>query len=413
MAISTTSPAEHAPQRSAAFWASLQIYPTFRMLWFSSFAASVAQWMQSVALGWLALTLTNSPGFVGLVAFTAGAPFLVVAPLGGALIDRVDRRRLMLVCQALAMILALIVSVDVIGGWVQSWHLILFGLLNGSLQALLSPTQQSLVPSLVERQDLTNAIGLMSAGQNMTRVLGPSLAGLVIGLVGTGETFVLQALALAGAFVLLLQVALPERVPQPAGSRNPLEGLQLIATREDLRGIFLLASIPTLLVFPYISFLNVFARDVLGIGAQGLGVLMAASGLGAVVGALTMAGKGRGEGMGRWLLIGTIVYCFVIMALCFSRHLIISLPILFLAGFLGAAFMVGNNASIQLRIDDRVRGRVMGTYMLTWGMMPLGALPMGFVGQHIGMPHAVFAFAAIACVLTIVLGLTNRTLRDL
>ncbi|MFM9108603.1 MAG: MFS transporter, partial [Chloroflexota bacterium] len=212
--------------------------------------------------------------------------------------------------------------------------------------------------------------------------------------------------------ILLLQVALPERAPLPGGSRNPLEGLRLIATRDDLRGIFLLASIPTLLVFPYISFLNVFARDVLGIGAQGLGVLMAASGLGAVAGSLTVAGKGRSEGMGRWLLLGTIVYCLVIMVLTLSRSLWISLPVLFVAGFLGAAFMVGNNAAIQLRIDDRVRGRVMGAYMLTWGMMPLGALPMGFVGQHIGMPHSVFIFSAAACVLTVMLGFSNRTLRD-
>jgi predicted MFS family arabinose efflux permease len=395
------------------FWASIRLYPTFRLLWFSALAASVSQWMQAVALGWLALTMTDSPGFVGIVSFMAGAPFLIVAPLGGSLIDRLDRRKLMLACQALAFALSLIVAVDVIGGWARPWHLIVFGVLNGSLQALINPTQQSLVPTLVDREHLTNAIGLMSAGQNMTRVLGPSLAGLVIGLVGTGETFLLQAVALAAAFLMVLRISLPERAPHASGNRNPLEGLQLIATREDLRGIFLLASIPTLLVFPYISFLNVFARDVLGIGAQGLGVLMAASGLGAVAGSLTVAGKGRSEGMGRWLLFGTIAYCLVIMGLTFTRSLWLALPLLFVAGFLGAAFMVGNNAAIQLRIDDRVRGRVMGAYMLTWGMMPLGALPMGIVAQQIGMPASVFIFAAAATVLTVLLSITNRTLRDL
>ncbi|MFM9106588.1 MAG: MFS transporter, partial [Chloroflexota bacterium] len=189
MSLNSITAASPAAGRSGGFWTSLRSYPTFRKLWLAALAASIGQWMQAVALGWLALTMTDSPGFVGIVSFMAGAPFLVVAPLGGSLIDRVDRRKLMVICQSAALAVALVIAADVIGGWVRPWHLIVFGLLNGSLQALLNPTQQSLVPSLVDRQDLTNAIGLMSAGQNMTRVLGPSLAGLVIGLVGTGETF--------------------------------------------------------------------------------------------------------------------------------------------------------------------------------------------------------------------------------
>lgn len=125
--------------------------------------------------------MTNSPGFVGIVTFSAGLPFLVVAPVGGALIDRIDHRRLMLTCQVLAFLLATVLAADVMSGFVQLWHLPLAEFLNGSLQALLMPTQQSLVPALVPRETLTNAVGLMSAGQNMTRVVGPSVAGIVIG----------------------------------------------------------------------------------------------------------------------------------------------------------------------------------------------------------------------------------------
>jgi len=413
LALRSPSVASGVPASTGGFWASIQRYPTFRKLWFASLAASIGQWMQTVALGWLALTMTDSPGFVGIVSFMAGMPFLFVAPLGGTLIDRLDRRKLMLVCQALALALAVVVAIDVIGGWAQPWHLIVFGVLNGSLQALLNPTQQSIVPSLVAREDMTNAIALMSAGQNMTRVVGPSLAGLVIGLVGTGETFVLQAVALAVAFLLVSQITLPPRAVHAVTSRNPLEGLRLMFTREDLRGLFLLASIPTLLIFPYISFLNVFARDVLGIGAQGLGILMAASGIGAVSGSLTVAGKGRVENVGRWLLGSTIVYGLVIIMMALSRTLWLTLPLLFVAGFLGAAFMVSNNAAIQHRIDDSVRGRVMGAYMLTWGMMPLGALPMGILGQRIGMPASVAIFATVSTILTVILGATNSTLRDI
>ena len=398
---------------ASGFFSSLAMFPTFRRLWLATLASSVGQWMQSVALGWIALTMTNSPGFVGIVSFTAGLPFLIVSPMGGNLIDRVDRRKLMLVCQALATVLALAVAIDVIGGWVKPWHLVVAGFLNGSLQAMLSPTQQSLVPNLVDRGSLTNAIGLMSAGQNMTRVIGPTLAGLVIGLVGEGEAFLLQAVAIAVAFVLVLSIQLPQREAPTTRSRNPFEGLQIIFRREDLRGIFLLASIPTLLVFPYISFLNVIARDVLFIGAQGLGVLMAASGFGAVLGALAVANQNRVEGVGRWLLAGTIIYGLVIILLMLSRNLWFSLPLLVIAGFLGSAFMVGNNAAIQHRIQDSVRGRVMGAYMLTWGLMPLGALPMGILGARIGVPHSVIIFASVSTVLTIILGATNQALRDL
>ncbi len=139
-------------------------HSVFRRLWLGALASSVGQWMQQVALGWLAIVMTNSPGFVGIVTFSAGLPFLVVAPFGGALIDRIDRRRLMLDCQVLAFLLATVLAVDVISGFVQAWHLPIAAFLNGSLLGLLIPTQQSLVPALVPRESLTNAVALMSAG---------------------------------------------------------------------------------------------------------------------------------------------------------------------------------------------------------------------------------------------------------
>ena len=247
--------------------------------------------MQQVSLAWLALTLTDSPSFVGWVVFAAGTPFLVVSPIGGALIDRVDRRRLLLSCQALAAALAIVVAMDVIAGWVEPWHLPVVAVANGSLQAMLTPTQQSLVPGLVARTDLTNAIGLMSAGQNMTRIAGPSLAGILIGWAGVGPAFLLQAGALGVAFALVSGVAIPPRGTEGVGLRGVFDGIRLITMRPDLRGLFMLACVPAFFAFPYIHFLSVFARDVLRIGAGGLGLLMAASGTGAVMGSLLVAGR--------------------------------------------------------------------------------------------------------------------------
>jgi MFS family permease len=387
-------------------------HPVFRRLWFGALAASVGQWMQQVALGWLAIIMTNSPGFVGIVTFSAGLPFLVVAPFGGALIDRIDRRRLMLSCQVLAFLLATMLAIDVMGAFVQPWHLPIAAFLNGSLQALLIPTQQSLVPTLVPRESLTNAIGLMSAGQNMTRVVGPSVAGILIGTIGVGPTFLAQAIAIAFSFILVLGIVLPPRAHRSAGGRGIFDGIRLVTSRPDLRSLFLLASIPTFFVFPYIGFLNVFARDILHIGAEGLGLLMAVSGCGAVVGSLLVAAAARSEGTGRLLVGMTVLYGLPIIGVALSRTLWVTLPMLFMAGMLGAAFMSGNNALVQHRVSDDIRGRVMGAYMLTWGLMPLGSLPMGMIADRIGTPAAVAGGAVISSLLAGILGLTSSTIRD-
>lgn len=412
-ASAAAAPAAATAAPRGRFFSAVASYPVFRRFWFGALAASVGQWMQQVALGWLAIVMTESPGFVGIVTFCAGLPFLVVAPFGGSLIDRLDRRWLILACQTLAFSLAVVMAVDVMAGLVQPWHLPIAAFLNGSLQALLIPTQQSLVPALLPREALTNGIGLMSAGQNMTRVVGPSIAGVVIGAIGTGPTFLAQAAALAVAFVLVFSVVLPPRPPRAAGGRGVFDGIRLIAARPDLRGLFILASIPTLFVFPYIGFLNVFARDILHIGAEGLGLLMAVSGAGAVVGSLLVASVARTEGNGRLLLGLTVFYGAPILVVALSRTLWLTLPMMFLAGVLGAAFMSGNNAMIQHRVSDEVRGRVMGAYMLTWGFMPLGSLPMGMVADRVGIGTAVAVGAIVSSALAAIYGSRSSALREL
>lgn len=387
-------------------------FPAFRRLWFAAFAASLGQWMQSTALGWLAFDLTDSKSFVGFVTFMAGVPFLVISLPGGVLIDRFDRRRVLMVCQGLAAGLAVIVSIDVIAGWVEPWHLLIAAFLNGSLQAILNPSQQSLVPRLVPRASLTNAVGLMSAGGNMTRVFGPSLAGAIIGFAGTGEAFLLQAIAMVIAFSMIMTTQLPSDGTRIAanGIRSVLDGIKIVSSRDDLRGLFLLAAIPSFCVFPYISFMSVFAKDVLEIGPQGLGILMASSGGGAVVGGLMVASSRKEHGVGRTLVGGAIAYGIFISCFAASPSVWISVPVLIVAGLLGSYFMSSNNALIQHRITDDVRGRVMGTYMLTWGLMPLGALPLGLIADQIGIQAATIAGAAVTIALTILVAFKNRAI---
>jgi MFS family permease len=401
-------------QSEEGLFSALQRYPVFRRLWFGSVLAQLGQWMQSVALGWIALDLTDSAFFVGLVSFMAGIPFIVVAVPAGVLIDRYERRHVLLFCQGAAALLATLTAIDVMAGFVEPWHLLIAAFINGSLLSILTPTQQAMTPALVAREDLTNAIGLTSAGNNATRVVGPSLAGAIIGISSAGPAFLVQAFALAIAFVLIAKTEFPAQIRGGAVRiRAALDGMTYVLRRDDLRALFFLAVIPNLFTFPYIQFLNVFARDILEIGAGGLGVLMASSGSGAVVGSLVVAGRRSTRSQGRALILLTIVYGLVIVGVSASRHLAFAMPLLFIGGFLGSCFMAQNNALVQHRITDEVRGRVMAAYMLVNGLLPLGAMPMGVIAGALSVPIAIAIGALTTVALTIVLGLRAPVLRTL
>jgi MFS family permease len=381
----------------AGTFAALRRYPLFRRIWLASFGYSLSQWMQSIALGWLVFELTDSERYVGLIAFAAGLPFIVVSIPSGALLDRFDRRRVLLVSQAMAAVVAVGVATDVLSGNAEPWHLLIFGFVNGSLQAIIAPSQQAIVPRLVEPQDLQNALGLMSAGANMTRVFGPAAAGTLIAALGTGYPFLVQAVAVTAAFAIVLTSDFPRVPPSTArlGVHVVLEGVRIIRARADLTELFFLSAVPSLLIFPYLSFINVYAEDVLEIGSQGLGVLLASSGIGAVIGGLLIASTKSGHGIGARLYALSISYCVLLIAFAAFPIIWLSVPILLGAGLVGSYAFSGNNALLQQRITDDVRGRVMGTYLLTWGLMPLGALWMGAVAEATDIRVATIAGGAI------------------
>jgi predicted MFS family arabinose efflux permease len=236
----------------------------------------------------------------------------------------------------------------------------------------------------------------------------------MIGFVGTGEAFLLQA----GALLLALWLVGTARFPGAprtvlVGFGTMLDGFRIVAGRPDLRALFLLAAVPTFFVFPYITFLTVFARDILKIGPAGLGFLMAASGAGAVVGSLMVASGRRSKAAGRSLVLNCVVYGAVIATIAVSHSVYFTLPLLVIAGLLGANFMSANNAILQHRITDDVRGRVMGIYMLTFGLMPLGAMPMGLLADRLGTPTAVATGAVLSSLFTAGLGIASQTLREI
>jgi MFS family permease len=414
----TTIPRDPGPRIRIAVPRTFQAlidYPMFRQLWLAMMATSVSQWTAQVTYGWLALVLTDSARFVGIVSFMSGLPFLVVAVPAGVYIDRLDRRKILIVAQGGAATLGLLMAVDVLTGAVQPWHLLVAAFLNGSCLSILNPTMQSVIPAIVGKEGLTNSVGLMSAGQNMTRIVGPSLAGVIIGFSSTGFAFLLTAFTLLIALLLISKVQVPARAASATarGWQAAFSGLRIIWGRGDLRVLFVLASLPPVLIFPYIQFLNIFARDILGIGPEGLGLLTACSGFGAVVGSLMMASRAFQKGDGSRQVRIIIAYGIGVIGVAFSTSLWITLPLLVMGGVLGGTYMSTNNALLQLRIDDDVRGRVMATYMMTFGLLPLGALPMGMIADTIGIQFAVAMGAALCIALILTIAARSKALRSI
>ena len=379
---------------------SARTYPAFATLLLGTVATNTGYWMYLTAVGWLALQMTGSALFVGLAGFAGGIPMLLLGLPAGVILDRSDRRRVLMLAQGTVMVVASLFAVMEAAGALRPWSLLALAFCYGSGMSFIFPTRTTIVPSLVGRADLANAIALNSAVQNATRVVGPALAGVLIALISATGTFGITVL------LQILAVFTTTRLPAVAsGGRRAISdasglmgGVQAILANPFLVGLILLSLATNVLVMPYINLMPVFTRQVLGMGATGLGVLLAVAGLGSVAGALAVARSGRLIS-GRGIQIVTAVG-FTLFVLLFTtlRHEILAAPVLFAAGFMSAAFMALNQTTLQLSVDDARRGRVLSIYLLTWGMLPFGQLAIGAFAGAVGAPEAL----AIACGLSLV-----------
>jgi len=392
------TPVREPPRRSVggSVTLALRLYPSFRAMWLGTVATNLGQWMQNIALGWYMLVLTDSPLWVGLIGFAAGVPYLLITLPAGALIDRADERKVLMGTQWAAMATATALAALILSGAAESWHLLIAAAANGAIMAVNGTVRQTFVPSLVSRDHLANAVSLNSAGANAMRIIGPSIAGGIIGLFGVAICFILQAVALAGALMATVRI---EPVPNTRAGIAPggiLDGLHEVRRNPALGSLMILTAVPATLVFPYIQLMPVFARDVWDIGASGLGALMAASGVGALTGALIAATMDRVERKGIAVMLLTTIYCAAVAAFAASPTPILAMLGLFVSGVTGSIFGSLSNALLLLLSNARVRGRVMGIYMLTSGFTPFGALALGAIAESIGTPKAVSGAAFIA-----------------
>ena len=400
----TPATAERRPTGFQTF-SSLR-YRDFRLLWFGTLFSSSGQWIQQVSIGWLTYALTGSPFLLGAVNGLRSIPLLVLGPFGGVAADRLDRKRLMLSTQLFLMAVTAAFATIIITGHANVWTISIFSLLTGVAWAFNMPVRQSVVPNLVPRSALMNAMALNSAGFNVTRIIGPSLAGLLIAGVGIAGNFYLQALAYVGVATMVWQMRVPPMATTTSASsvrQNLAEGARYVWRHPTLRAQMGLALIPVVVALPYVSLMPVFAKDVLDLGPGGFGLLMAAPGLGAVVGTLTIATLGdiRRKGL---LLFGSLIALGIVLVLFSqSRSFPLSLGLLVLVGAFQMTYMTTNQTLLQVTTPDALRGRVMGIYMLNQGLLPLGSLLAGTLADLWSAPlavavmgGAVLLFAALA-----------------
>ncbi|MEK7782909.1 MAG: MFS transporter, partial [Candidatus Binatota bacterium] len=366
---------------------------------------SAGQWIQQITLGWLLYDLTGSSVLLGALNGLRALPFLVSSPIAGVAADRMDRRKILINTQFVLLVTALGMGTLVASGLLQVWHLFLFTLITGAAWAFNEPVRQTLVPNLVPKEDLMNAVALHSAGFNLTKVIGPALGGLLIALFGAAGNFFVQGLAYAGVLVTLYVMHVP---PTPVQARqssvvaNLKEGFAYVWSTPIVLALMVADMVPRIFAVPYQALMPVFQKDVLGVGPEGLGMLMAAPGVGAVLSTLLLASIAHSFRRKGLLVLGGLISLGVFLIL-FSRttSFPLALVILVAVGGCQIMFMATVNAMVQMTVPDALRGRVMSLYMLDRGLMPAGSLMAGVTAHFIGAPATVSLMGLIVIVLAV------------
>lgn len=388
----------------------------YRLFWIGTVIGNAGDWMDQIALGWLIWQLTGSGAYLGLLAFCRAAPILFFTLIGGALADRIERRRLMQGTQTFAMVLALLLAALVLTDVVQVWHVLVIAAFRGVFMSLNMPTRQALISDIVGKDQLMNAIALNSATMNLTKILGGSVGGILITVIGIGGVFLINGLSFIVLIVALAMMTIPP-MTRPLHRKSIVgsigEGLSYIRDNSLMKSLIVLALVPMLLGMPYMTLLPVFADSVLDIGNEGYGILVACTGVGAMVGALTIAALSGMRHRGKVMLI--VMILFGVMLLLFSRS---SYPLLsfFLLLGVGAGqttFMALNNTLLQTLSSDEMRGRVMSIFFLNRGMLPLGTLGAGISTEFIGVQWTVTIMASALVILGVVMFFRSPEVREI
>jgi MFS family permease len=388
----------------------------FRLFWTGNFLSNIGTWMQNIAQGWLVLKLTNSAFWLGVVGFASSIPILLFALIGGVIADHMNKRKLLMVTQSAMMIFAFIMAALAFFHVIKVYQIVLLAFGTGIAMSLNTPTYQALVPQLVPREDLTNAIAINSAQFNMSRVLGPTLGGFAMALVGEAGNFFLNGLSFLAVLVALTRIRYAEpAVPQEGHLWEKLkQGFAYVFRHPAMSSLVSLVAIGSLLAIPYLTFVPYFARDVLGAGEPGLGLLMACSGAGAFLGAITIASVGHMRRRGLFVVRASAGFYAAIIVFTFSRNFYLSGFLLTVAGYCMIISVATINSLLQHLAEDHMRGRVMSIYSTAFlGLPPIGCLIAGSLARIFSAPHAIAGMSVLALLAAWGVYLGRKGLREL
>ena len=392
-------------------------YRNFR-LYFGGHSISLVGWsMHSVAQPWLVLILTDSPFYVGLVAMLGTLPILLFGLYGGVVADRFPKRRVLLVTQCAAMVTSLFLAAVVLMGVVTLAHVMIVATLLGVTAAFDIPGRQAFVADLVADRDMMSAIALNSASFNGSRIIGPAVAGVIIGVAGVGACFLLNGvsyLALIGALLVMRFAKVPGGMRETAARSTIREGLAYLFADRNMRTLLLLIAISSIFGLPFHVMLPVVARNVMGLGSTEFGWMVSATGAGAIVAALGLVTFARHVPKGRVITIAAPLFGLSVSSLGLAPSLAVLLPLLVLAGFFQVVLTATTNTLLQSMVKDEYRGRVMSAYSLSFlGLMPLGTLMAGIVAEGWGATAWLAESGIVCAALTLIALRSAPALRSL
>jgi predicted MFS family arabinose efflux permease len=385
------APAQGFGAASLSRIAAALAYRDFRVLWAGAFTSSIGTWMQKVAQNWLVLTIAgpSSAFFLGLDSFLGEAPILLFTLVGGVIADRRDRRQLLLLSQYVQMTTAFTLAALVFWNVVQIWHVLTLSVITGMAQAFGGPAHQSLVPSLVDKEHLPNAIALNSIQFNLARVIGPLIAGAALAAFGMAACFGLNGLSFLAVICALFSLHI-RHVPTTNRGRLHEElrsGISYVKHQPGLIGLTVLAFVTTFLATPLLTFLPLFAQNVFGGGVGQYTQLMACAGAGAVTGALVVAWLGKFKGMGKTVLVLQLMLGILVVLFAITRLILVNAVLLFGGGVCMVMVFALLSSLVQLIAPNDMRGRVMSIYMVAFrGGMPLGSLAGGYAATLTSAP---------------------------
>ena len=392
-------------------------YPNYRLWFIGQIVSLVGTWMQVTAQGYLIYQITQSPAFLGYVAFANGLPTWLFSLYGGVIADRIPRRKMLVITQASMMVLAIILAALTFTNTVQPWHIILLAFLLGTANAFDAPVRQSFVSEMVDHKDMTNAIALNSTMFNIGTVVGPAVAGLVYAWVGPGWCFTINGISFIAVIAALLLMNLSGILPQPNNAsafKDLKEGVLFAIRDKTIRTLLINLGVIGIFGFGLLALLPAWAVDVLKGNVTTNGLLLSARGVGSLTGALMIAYVGSRGTRGRVWMTGYLLAPIFLFLFAAMRWVPASLGMMVAVGWALMSMINTTNALIQSLVPDNLRGRVMGAYALVFmGGSPLGSLIAGWIADRVGEPTTVVIFSSIVLLVATITFFTQPKMRQL